>query len=116
MTPQTVITAKDAPATSEALATPPGPPPVGALPMAEPVGLTHYFASTQRRLAWRRPGDGDRTMFTVTDRGTGVFGAGPTPFDALQDFTRARREHREVLEAEPKLSPDLKRQLKLLRG
>ena len=113
MTPQTVITPKDAPATSDALITPLfGPPPVGA---PAPKLVSVYVATMQRRLVWSRSRKGGRPTFTATDRETGVFGAGPTPFDALQDYTRARREHREVLEAEHKLSPELKRQLKLLR-
>jgi hypothetical protein len=53
--------------------------------------------------------------FTVFDPRTGIFGAGATPVEAIEDFRAALVEHRDVLEASQPLSDDLREQLELLR-
>jgi hypothetical protein len=54
-------------------------------------------------------------LFTVSDSVTGIFGAGGTPIDAVQDLARALKEHQEVLEAQDRLSPALEEQLRYLQ-
>ena len=53
--------------------------------------------------------------WTVIDRRTGIYGAGDTPIDALDDFRRAAMEHLDVLERQDSLSDDLTAQLQYLR-
>lgn len=54
-------------------------------------------------------------VWTVLDRRSGIFGSGDSPNEAIVDFNRAVREHRDVLEAQPDLSVDLRAQLDYLR-
>lgn len=54
--------------------------------------------------------------WTVSDRDTGIYGAGDTPSEALQDFRRAVIEHLDVLERQDVLSDDLAAQLRYLRA
>lgn len=54
--------------------------------------------------------------WTVSDRHTGIYGAGDTPSEALQDFRRAVTEHLDVLERQDVLSDDLAAQLRYLRA
>jgi len=54
-------------------------------------------------------------LFTVSDPVTGIFGTGRVPIEAVQDLSRALREHREVLEAQDSLSPALEDQLRYLQ-
>jgi hypothetical protein len=70
-----------------------------------------YSASTVTTLDLEHRDGG----FTVSDPVTGIFGAGDTPFDAMQDIAAALREHREVLEAQAELTPALQAQLDHLR-
>jgi hypothetical protein len=58
-----------------------------------------------------RSGEG----WTVVDRETGIYGAGATPEDALDDFRRAAIEHLEVLERQDVLSDELAAQYEYLR-
>ena len=53
--------------------------------------------------------------WTVIDRQTGIYGAGDTPIEALDDFRRAAMEHLDVLERQDSLSDDLTAQLQYLR-
>jgi predicted RNase H-like HicB family nuclease len=53
---------------------------------------------------------------SVADIATGVFGAGDTLPEALQDFRDALRDHLEVLADDDALSPGLQHQLEILRG
>jgi hypothetical protein len=54
-------------------------------------------------------------VWTVTDRETGIFGAGPDEDAALRDFVSALTEHRDVLERQEALSEELETQLRYLR-
>jgi hypothetical protein len=54
-------------------------------------------------------------VISVSDKQTGLFGVGSTENQAIRDLLRAKREHREVLERQDKLSPALRRQLRHLK-
>jgi hypothetical protein len=51
----------------------------------------------------------------VADQETGIYGAGASPSEALDDFLRAVKEHLDVLERQELLSDDLTAQLRYLR-
>jgi hypothetical protein len=53
--------------------------------------------------------------FAVSDLVTGIFGFGSDLNKAIRDLSHALREHRDVLERQDALSPDLERQLAYLR-
>jgi hypothetical protein len=53
--------------------------------------------------------------WTVADQETGIYGAGASPSEALDDFLRAVKEHLDVLERQELLSDDLTAQLRYLR-
>ncbi len=53
--------------------------------------------------------------YTVIDEPTGIFGAGESVVDAFRDFAAAMTEHRDVLERQEQLGPELAWQLKYLR-
>jgi len=55
------------------------------------------------------------TGWVAADRATGIFGYGPGPNDAIVDLVHALREHRDVLERQDELSPDLADQLAYLQ-
>ena len=57
-------------------------------------------------------GDG---YLIACDRATGIFGAGPTLGDAFSDLGAALVEHRDVLERQDQLSPELARHLEYLQ-
>jgi hypothetical protein len=63
------------------------------------------------RWEWHRSEAG----FTVCDHVTGVFGFGSDLNEAIRDLAHALGEHRDVLERQDLLSPDLERQLKYLQ-
>jgi hypothetical protein len=52
---------------------------------------------------------------TVRDLETGIFGSGADPEAAQTDFERALREHRDLLERQDDLSPELAVQLAYIR-
>lgn len=52
----------------------------------------------------------------IDERRTAICGEGPTHLDAIRDFQRAVREHLDVLERQPELSPELADQLDYLRA
>lgn len=54
-------------------------------------------------------------VWTLADRETGIFGAGPDQDSAARDFAAALREHRDVLERQATLSEELQAQLRYLR-
>jgi hypothetical protein len=54
-------------------------------------------------------------VWILRDVETGIFGSGPDPDGANQDFQAALREHRDVLESQAALSDDLQAQLQYLR-
>ncbi len=54
--------------------------------------------------------------WTVLDRVTGIFGVGREPNDAVKDLRFALIEHRDVLESQGALSPELSNQLDYLRA
>lgn len=54
-------------------------------------------------------------VWIARDVTTGIFGSGPNVVTAFRDFYLALREHRDVLEDEPALSPELESQLEYLR-
>jgi hypothetical protein len=58
----------------------------------------------------------DRDVWVISDVPSGVFGTGETMTSALLDFTRATREHLDVLERQPALTPALHHQLEYLRA
>ena len=99
--------------------TPFGVPSPTATYAKPPQGFFEYsYCAVARhdRWVWKRGKTSrGKPLFTVADAATGVFGAGADPNAAIQDLLRARREHREVLEGQPKLSPSLKAQLKHLQ-
>jgi hypothetical protein len=72
-----------------------------------------YYQVPLRNARWELARS--ETGFTASDLVTGVFGFGSNPNEAILDLLRALREHREVLEHQDALSPDLERQLKYLR-
>jgi hypothetical protein len=53
--------------------------------------------------------------YTASDTATSIYGSGATPNDAIVDLVHALREHRELLEDQIGLSPELQRQLAYLR-
>ena len=55
------------------------------------------------------------TGWTASDLVTGIFGFGLDPNAAIVDLVHALREHREVLERQDELSPDLEEQLAYLQ-
>lgn len=57
-------------------------------------------------------GDG---YLMASDRSTGIFGVGPTLGDAFSDLAAALVEHRDVLERQDQLSPELARHLEYLQ-
>lgn len=56
------------------------------------------------------------TYWIVRERETGIFGHAVDLSDALRDFGTAVKEHLDVLERQPELSPDLSWQLEYLRA
>lgn len=52
---------------------------------------------------------------TAYDQSTGIFGAGATLIDAFSDLAAALVEHRDVLERQDRLSPELARHLEYLQ-
>ena len=52
----------------------------------------------------------------IEDPATGVFGAGDSLPAAMADFSNALQDHLEVLSEQDALSPDLQRQLDLLKS
>jgi len=89
----------------------PARPGLATAPASLPNG-THYMVRLRdTRWTWER----SETGFVASDVVTGVFGFGPDLNEAIQDLLRALKEHREVLEREPVLSPDLAHQLDYLR-
>jgi len=96
----------------------PGPASASA-PKAAPVpkGYTSYRVKP-RTSHWcleRSRASSGTPVISISDQRTGLFGIGATENEAMRDLLRAKREHREVLERQGKLSPALKRQLKLLK-
>jgi hypothetical protein len=57
----------------------------------------------------------EKGRILVVERRTAIYGEGPTHLDAIRDFQRAIREHLDVLERQPELSPELADQLDYLR-
>jgi hypothetical protein len=89
----------------------PGHPEISAVPPEPPAGGGYKVKLRDLRWAWERGEKG----YTVADTVTGIFGFGLDLSAAIQDLSDALREHREVLEAEALLSPELERQLAYLR-
>lgn len=78
-------------------------------------GADHYTAHQPLPLSWTRETVEGRAVVSVVDSLTGVFGSGRDPKMALDDLRSAKKEHREVLERQDKLSPALEQQLKRLQ-
>jgi hypothetical protein len=58
----------------------------------------------------------DDDVVIVEDLATGIYGDAENLADAVRDFGVALRQHLSVLESEELLSPDLQRQLSVLRS
>jgi hypothetical protein len=69
----------------------------------------------EREARWRIERSDAGAGFVAADLPTGIFGYGESPNDAIVDLIVALREHREVLEAQDELSPDLVEQLAYLQ-
>jgi len=70
----------------------------------------------EARTSWSAPVVEEQDgRWTVRDVETGIFGTGPDAQAAHRDFERALREHRDVLERQEELSPELTVQLAYLR-
>jgi hypothetical protein len=78
---------------------------------ALPGGIHYRVPLRESRWTWHR----SETGFTASDLVTGIFGFGSDLNEAIRDLLHALRDHREVLERQEALSPDLERQLKYLR-
>jgi hypothetical protein len=91
-------------------------PSVAADEVTEAGWEANYEAPARQALivdsSWTEDGD---MLFTVSDPVTGIFGTGSMPVEAVQDLSRAQKEHREVLEAQESLSPALQEQLTYLQ-
>ncbi len=74
-----------------------------------------YVAKQQPPLGLTREEVDGKQVVSVVDRMTGIFGSGSDPKAALEDLRIAKKEHREVLESQSKLSPALKQQLRYLQ-
>jgi hypothetical protein len=77
------------------------------------VGASSYEAVAAPAFDLDLEHSGDHWL--VRDVPTGIFGAGASPADALDDFWRAAREHAEVLGGEARLTDALAAQLQYLR-
>jgi hypothetical protein len=71
------------------------------------------YAVGEQELPWRW--ERIEGGWTATDRVTGIFGFGEDVNGAIVDLLHALKEHREVLEAQDELSPDLQEQLAYLQ-
>jgi hypothetical protein len=71
-----------------------------------------YFVQ-ERETRWSL--ERSETGWIAADGATGIFGCGAGPNDAIVDLVHALREHREVLERQDELSPDLADQLVYLQ-
>jgi hypothetical protein len=71
----------------------------------------YYFEPRDVRWTLERGESG----WTATDLVTGIFGFGEDANAAIVDLLHALMEHREVLERQDELSPDLQEQLEYLR-
>jgi predicted RNase H-like HicB family nuclease len=89
--------------------------PSGTSAESEGGGADHYTAHQPLPLSWTREVVDGHAVVSVVDSLTGVFGSGRDPKTALDDLRSAKKEHREVLERQDKLSPALERQLKRLQ-
>lgn len=89
----------------------PARPGLATAPASPPDGAHYMVRLRDARWTWER----SETGFVTSDVVTGVFGFGPDLNEAIQDLLRALKEHRDVLECEAALSPDLERQLDYLR-
>jgi hypothetical protein len=83
---------------------------------AAPVVVMHEAGSyyfEPRDTPWRL--ERGESGWTATDLVTGIFGYGDDPNESIVDLLHALIEHREVLERQDELSPDLQDQLDYLR-
>lgn len=71
------------------------------------------YVAEEREVQWTL--ERGETGWTATDLMTGIFGFGADPNEAIVDLIHALREHRDVLERQDRLSPDLEQQLAYLR-
>jgi hypothetical protein len=74
-------------------------------------GSTYFVEEREARWRLERVDGG----FVASDLATGIFGYGERPNEAIVDLVHALREHREVLERQAELSPDLAEQLAYLK-
>lgn len=74
-------------------------------------GSAYFVEEREARWSLERVDDG----FVANDLATGIFGYGEGPNEAIVDLVHALREHREVLERQDELSPDLAEQLAYLQ-
>jgi hypothetical protein len=63
------------------------------------------YAVSEHQPKWRL--EHTATGWLSSDLVTGIFGYGSTPGDAIVDLVHALREHRDVLERQDALTPDL---------